>query len=316
VKAPRVDHLAAAVLVVCWSSGFVGATLAARTAPVETILAWRTLLSALVLGGWALLRSGWLVPAAEVLRQAVLGLLVQVLYLGGVFVAADVGVSASTSALIAALQPLLVAALAGRLLAEPTTRRQRHGLVVGAVGVTLVVSGDLRGGSAPAWAYLLPIAALIALATGTVLEQHWKPTQSLVSSLALQSSVAAGVFCVVAAAHGQLAPPPDGQFWLATCWLVGLSTFGGYGSYLFVVRRSGATRASTLLYLTPPTTAVWAWLLFGQAPRLLALPGAIVCAASLFLALAPAVAGAAPAVSGASMATPHDAAAPADGAEP
>ena len=64
-----------------------------------------------------------------------------------------------------------------------------------------------------------------------------------------------------------------------------LASLGGYGSYLFIVRRSGATRASTLLYLTPPTTAVWAWLLFGQAPPLLALPGAAICAVGLALAL-------------------------------
>src|ERR1700712_366274 len=145
MKPNRVNGLAAAVLIVCWSSGFVGATLATRTAPVDTILAWRTLLSALILGGWALTRSGRFVPAAAVRRQAVLGLLVQVLYLGGVFVAADVGVSAGTSALIAALQPLLVAGLAGRVLAEPATRRQQQGLLIGAVGVGLVVIGDFRG---------------------------------------------------------------------------------------------------------------------------------------------------------------------------
>ena len=60
--------------------------------------------------------------------------------------------------------------------------------------------------------------------------------------------------------------------------MVGLSTFGGYGSYLLVLRRSGATRVSTLLFLTPPTTALWAFLMFGTRPGLLALPGAAVCA--------------------------------------
>lgn len=74
-------------------------------------------------------------------------------------------------------------------------------------------------------------------------------------------------------------------FWTAIIWLVLLSTIGGYGSFLFVVRRAGATRASTLLYLTPPTTAVWAWLLLDQTPGPLAVPGVLVCAAGVALAI-------------------------------
>lgn len=95
-------------------------------------------MSALVLGAWALVRGERVAPRA-LLRQVVLGLLVQVLYLGGIFAAAGAGVSAGTSALVAALQPLLVAALAGPLLAERTTRRQQLGPLIGAGGVALVV---------------------------------------------------------------------------------------------------------------------------------------------------------------------------------
>lgn len=284
MRASRVDACAAALLVVCWSSGFVGATLGTRAAPVDTVLAWRTTLSALVLGA-VVLRRRERVPLASLARQATLGMLVQVLYLGGVFSAAGVGVPAGTSAMVAALQPLLVATVAGRALAEHSTRRQQVGLVIGAVGVGIVVSGDLDAGTAPPWAYLLPVGAVLALAAGTLLEKRWSPGQSLLTTLAVQSAVAAVVFCAVAAGDGHLTPPADAGFWAAVAWLVVLASFGGYGSYLFIVRRSGATRASTLLYLTPPTTIAWAWLLFGQAPPLLALPGAVVCTVGIALAL-------------------------------
>jgi drug/metabolite transporter (DMT)-like permease len=284
MRATRTDAVAATVLVVCWSSGFVGAVLGTRSAPVDTVLAWRTLVSALVLGAWALVRGERVAPRA-LLRQVVLGLLVQVLYLGGIFAAAGAGVSAGTSALVAALQPPLVAALAGPLLAERTTRRQQLGLLIGAGGVALVVGGDLGGGIAAAWAYLLPVGALVALSAGTVLERRWRPTESLVSSLAVQSAVAAGVFCTAAAVGGRLAPPAGARFWVAIGWLVVLSTFGGYGSYLFVVRRSGATRASALLYLTPPTTALWSWLLLRQTPGPFAGLGIAICAIGVALAV-------------------------------
>jgi drug/metabolite transporter (DMT)-like permease len=52
-----------------------------------------------------------------------------------------------------------------------------------------------------------------------------------------------------------------------------------------VLRRSGAVRVSTLLYLTPPTTMLWAFVMFGEAPGPLAVPGIAVCAAGVALAL-------------------------------
>lgn len=284
MKAASTDAAAAIALVVCWSSGFVGAVLGARAAPVDTVLAWRTLVSALILGGWALVRRERVAPRA-LLRQGALGLLMQVAFLGLIFAAAGAGVAAGTSALIAALQPLLVAALAGPLLGERISRRQQVGLVIAAIGVALVVAADLGGGTAAPVAYLLPVGALAAMATGTVLERRWRSAESLVTSLALQSCVAAMVFVGFAGVHGHLAPPATAGFWFAVGWLVVLSTLGGYGAYLLVIRRSGATRASTLLYLTPPTTALWAWLLFHQTPGVLVIPGVVICGTGVTLAL-------------------------------
>ena len=71
-------------------------------------------------------------------------------------------------------------------------------------------------------------------------------------------------------------------------WVICLSSFGGYGAYLLVLRRSGATRVSALLYLTPPTTMLWAYLMFGDAVSLLGLVGLVVAAVSVAVVLRPA----------------------------
>ena len=76
-------------------------------------------------------------------RQAVVGVLCQPAYLLLVFEGVAHGVPGGTAALIAALQPLLVATVAGRLLGEPTTLRMWAGMALGLVGVAIVVSGDL-----------------------------------------------------------------------------------------------------------------------------------------------------------------------------
>jgi drug/metabolite transporter (DMT)-like permease len=126
---------------------------------------------------------------------------------------------------------------------------------------------------------------MVALASGTLLERRLRLPVSLLESLTVQTITGAVFFVAVATLDHHLAPPSDPRFWWSVCWVVGLSSFGGYGSYLLVLRRSGATRVSTLLFLTPPTTALWAFLMFGSRPGLLALPGATICAVAVTLVL-------------------------------
>lgn len=281
----RIDAVAAAGLVVMWSSGFIGAELGTRHAGADTLLAWRYVVAAAVLLTWAGVRRVRLTPGAWV-RHATLGLLCRCLYLGGVVGGVGVGVPAETVALVAALQPLVVATLAGPVLGERTTDRQRWGLAAGVLGVALVVAGDLGAGAA-AWAYLLPVGGMLALSAGTLLERWWRPPESLLVSLTVQTVTAAAFFVALAGSAGRLQPPGQAAFWWAVAWVVVLSGFGGYGCYLLVLRRSGATRVSTLLYLTPPTTTAWAYAMFGQVPGPLAVPGALVCGVAVLLALVP-----------------------------
>ena len=273
------DIAAGTALVVFWSSGFVGSELGTRSAPAGTLLAWRFLMAAVVFAVLVAVRRR--LKRDGLGRLGLLGLLIQALYLGGVVAGIRLGVPAGTAALIAATQPLLVA-VAGP---ERTSGRQRIGLALGLVGVGLVVAGDLGPGSAPWWAFLLPVGGTVALSAGTLLERRWRLPHPAVESLAVQTVVAAAVWVAVAGATGELRPPADPTFWWAVAWTVVLSGFGGYGSYLLVLRRGGAMRASTLLYLTPPVTALWAWAMFGHAPTPLALPGALAAAAGAALVL-------------------------------
>ena len=276
------DAALAAALVVLWSSGFVGARLGTETATATTLLAWRFVCAA-ALGLVAAIRRPRL-PRGALWRHAVLGLLIQVAYLEGVVTGIALGVPAGTAALIAATQPLLVAA-AGP---DRTSVRQRWGLALGLAGVGLVVAGDLGPGTAPWWAFLLPAAGTVALAAGTLLERRWQPGAAPIDGLTVQTAAAAAAVLMLAAATGQLRPPADPTFWWAVAWTVVLASFGGYGTYLLILRRAGALRASTLLYLTPPVTVLWAWAMFGQAPGPLALPGAIGTAVGAALVLTPA----------------------------
>jgi drug/metabolite transporter (DMT)-like permease len=266
-----------------WSSGFVGARLGTAEAPADTLLAWRYVGAAAILVAiMAVRRPRW--RRAELPRHALLGLLCQSLYLAGVVTGVGLGVPAGVAALIAVLQPLVVGALAGPVLGQPVRARQWLGLATGVGGVGLVVAGDAAGGGPPL-GYVLVAGGMLALSAGTLLERRWRLATPLFDSLTIHCLVSAGVFVASAAVTGRLAPPAAAGFWWAVAWVVVLSTFGGYGCYLLALRTFGATRASTLLYLTPPTTMLWASLMFGERVGWLGVAGLLGCAGSVWLVL-------------------------------
>jgi drug/metabolite transporter (DMT)-like permease len=273
-------------MVVTWSSGFIGAELSSRAgADPVTLLAWRFLLLALLLVAVCrALGRPW--PSwSSWRRQAAVGVLCQPAYLLLVFEGVAHGVPGGTAALIAALQPLLVATVAGRLLGEPTTGRTWVGMALGLVGVVIVVSGDLAASGAPLWAYLLPTAGMLCLTTGTVLERRLRPSEGVLETIMMQAVVTATLLGGIALALGRATVPAAWDFWAAVIWLIVLASLGGYAMYVHVARTQGATVVSTLLYLTPPTTMVWSYLMFGTPLTLVGVAGLAVSAVGVVLVL-------------------------------
>ena len=281
-------HLTEAGFVVMWSSGFIGASLGTPEAGTPTLMVWRFLLAAgLLLVGILLLRRRW--PGLrEIAVQGVVGLLAQGVYLTGVVGAVEFGVTAGTTALIAALQPLLAAALAGPVLGERVDRRQWAGLAVGLVGVALVVGGDVRVAEAPLWAYAMPFAGMAGLVAATLVERREYLRGSGLETpmdvvLGIQCTASALLFAALAPFWGGLQPAGGLLFWGAVAWFVVFSTFGGYGFYWLNLKLSSVARVSSLIYLTPPTTMVWAYLMFGERVGLLAVVGLVICFGGVLL---------------------------------
>ena len=278
------DLAAGTGLVVTWSSGFIGAELGTRVAPPDTLLLWRYVAATGLLAFVLCLVQAR--PRRHGLRRhAAIGLLCQGVYVGGVVTGVALGVPAGTAALLAAMQPLVVAVFASRLLGQRTSRVQAAGLILGLVGVGVVVAGDLGTGGGPAWIFVLPLVGMLGLSVGTVLERHWRLSDSLLQSLTVQSATVTVLLVVESTLAGHVRPPMTVDFWLAVAWVVGLSTFGGYGCYFLVLRRSGPMRVSTLLYLTPPCTLLWAALMLDQPLGPLDYLGTVICAAAVTIVL-------------------------------
>ncbi|MER7376015.1 DMT family transporter [Streptomyces lanatus] len=262
------NALLSIAFVLCWSSGFIGAKLGAGSASAVTILMWRFLPLAVVLLVVAALvgRASWRgLGARDVVRQTVIGALSQSGYLLTVYYAIQLGVSSGTTALIDGVQPLVAGALAGPLLRQYVSRRQWLGLWLGVGGVVIVTAADATAATGVAlWAYLVPFLGMLALVAATFLESRSRAPVPPGVALTVHCATSAVLFTVFAVSTGAAEPPAEAAFWGAVVWLVALSTFGGYGLYWIILRRSGITKVNALMFLMAPVTAVWGALMFGE----------------------------------------------------
>lgn len=278
-----------AVFVLLWSTGFIGAKFGLPYAEPFTFLFIRFAALVAVLVPLALvLRASWPKTPRQAAHIAVTGVLVHGGYLGCVFSAINLGLSAGVTALIVGLQPLLTAVVVGPLLGERVTLRQWIGFILGLGGVTLVIGEKLLATDiALSWPGVgLAVAALCAITAGTVYQKRFCTGMDLTSGSAIQFGAAALLMAGLAPLTETLAVEWTWTFVLAVGWLVLGVSIGAMNLLLVMIRQGEVARVASFFYMVPPVTAVVAWVLFDERMGLLALVGMGVAAAGVALVVA------------------------------
>ena len=262
--------------VLLWSTGFIVAKFGLPFSPPLTFLLLRCLAVLAVLAPLVVIyKAPW--PAGYAHHVAVAGLLLQAGYLGGVWCAIKLGMPAGVTALIVGMQPILTAA-AAPLIGESVRARQWLGLAFGLAGVTLVVYAKMTmvGLSAAAVGYC--VLALLSITAGTLYQRRYCPRFDLRTGSVIQFAATAAVLLPLAIwlegldltlSSVQSTP----SFIGALLWSVFALSIGAIFLLFTLLGRSGATEVTSLMYLTPPTTAVMAWIMFGEAFSLLGVLG-------------------------------------------
>jgi len=270
------------IFVLLWASGFVGAKLGLAYAEPLTFLALRMAAVVAILAVIMLATRPKWPSAAGMVHSALTGLMVHGLYLGGVFVAIENGMSAGLSALIVSLQPVLTSTIANRWLGERVVARQWLGLALGLLRVYLVLREKTAGQGTPlAWAAVT--VALLGITVGTLYQKgfgggtDWRP------ALAVQYAAADVLFALGAFAFETRVVHFTPQFLFALGYLVFVLSFAAIWLLYYLIRHAAATRVTSLFYLVPPTTTLMAWLLFDERMVPLALLGMLVCVAGVAL---------------------------------
>jgi len=227
-----------------------------------------------LMGGIALAtRAPWPATPAQWVHIGVSGLLIHAVYLGGVFTAIRLGLPAGVTALVVGLQPVLTALGAGLLLRERVRATQWAGLALGLAGVVLVVARKVEGG--PAAAALLPpaVVALVGITAGTLYQKRFCASFDLRTGSVVQFLPSLAVTALVAWRTETMMVHWTPAFLFALGWLVLVLSLGAVSLLNVLIRSGSAVNVASLFYLTPPTTALIAWAMFGETLTGLALAG-------------------------------------------
>lgn len=255
-----------------WSTGFIVARYGLPYAPPLTFLLLRFLgVLAILVPAVLLLRAPW--PKGKVGHVALAGLLLQAGYLSGVWCAIKLGMPAGLSALIVGMQPILTA-FAAPLIGERVRPRQWIGLAFGLGGVALVVYAKITLVGLSWQAIALALFALLSITAGTLYQKHFCPKFDLRTGTVIQfaasfMAVLPFAWMLEDAASIQWTP----QFLGAWAWSVLALSIGAIFLLFALIRSSDATQVTSLLYLTPPTTAVMAWAMFGEVLNWMGIAG-------------------------------------------
>jgi drug/metabolite transporter (DMT)-like permease len=263
-----------AVFVFLWSTGFIGAKLGLPDAEPMTFLTWRfAIVSGLMLVLALVTGAPWPRDLKMVVHIAIAGVMLQAVYLGGVFASISHGVPAGVSALIVGVQPILTAVVAGPFLGEKVSGRQWLGLLLGLAGVTLVVWNKLGLGAGTPWGMLLSVFALFGITGGTLYQKKYCPNLDLRTGAVIQFSASTVVIFLFAWFGETMIINWSGQFIFALFWLCIVMSFGAISLLFILIRQGEASRVASLFYMVPPSTALIAFFLFDETLDAMALGG-------------------------------------------
>ena len=272
------------LFVIFWSSAFVSGQIIVQSASPFASLSFRFMIVALGFMIFAkIFNEKIFVKKSLIYQSAVTGILFHGFYLGGVFFSYSVGLSATLSALIVGLQPVLTNILSGPILKEKVTFTQWMGILLGLIGTIFVIGLDV-GKSIPILGIIASIVALIGATTATIWQKKFTNKLSL-SVNNFYQALAAAVFLLFASLLFEVSYINfTTSFIFSMGWQIIMVSFGAFTILMYLIKIGSASKTSNLFFLVPPTTAIMAWFVLGEELYRNDLIGLIISSVGVFIA--------------------------------
>ena len=267
-----------------WSSAFISGQFIVESASPFAALSFRFLIVSICFLLFSFFfKEKILINFNLIIQAAVTGILFHGFYLGGVFFSYSIGLSATLSALIVGLQPILTNILSGPILKERVTLVQWFGIILGFIGTVLVIGYDI-GKTIPIYGIIASIVALLGATTATIWQKKFTSKITL-SVNNFYQAIAAAFFLILISYLFEI---PfinfDNKFILSMGWQIIMVSFGAYAILMYLIKTGTASKTSNLFFLIPPTTAIMAYFILNEKLYIIDIIGLIICTFGVYIA--------------------------------
>lgn len=267
----------AAAFVLVWSSGYIaGPAGVEAVAPFSLLGARFTLAAILTVGLARWLRGPLRIDRQNLARVCGVGLMMNALQFGLMYVAFDAGLGATLGSLFHSLSPVLTAILAGVLLRERLTRVQVGGFVLGVAGVLLVLGPEVdeAGG---ALGVVMASLSVLTLSLGSLGQRWISSGPDPLWGAAIQFAVSAPPLVALGfLLEGTSPVMKAGQGLVVVLYLAIVNSIVGLLLLGTLMRSGGGGASSSVFFLMPPVTAVLAFFFFADTLNLRELAGLVI----------------------------------------
>jgi drug/metabolite transporter (DMT)-like permease len=275
-----------------WGSTYLAIRVGIESFPPLLLAGSRHLLTGLILYPILRWKTGVTPTPAHWRMSFVTGFLLLGVGNGGVCLAERTVPSGVTALLVATVSLWMV--LVDWLRPEGTRpgARVAAGLLLGFAGLALLVGPKSVGGTSrvdPLGVGLLVIASL-AWASGSVYSKHSGGLSGSPLMGAAMQSLAGGVSLWIAGAlSGELSSLHLGavsaRSWAALAYLVVFGSMVGFTAYIYILKKSTATRVATYAFVNPVVALFLGWLLIGESINLRTVIAAAVILTAVLLVI-------------------------------
>jgi drug/metabolite transporter (DMT)-like permease len=264
--------LAFAAVYILWGSTYLGIRLAIETLPPFLMAGTRFTIAGLILLTWSRLKGERFLSLLSQWQKAlIVGALLLLCGNGGV-TWAEKYVATGLVALLVSTEPLWVVILNWILTRKRPNSKVLLGVLIGLVGVTLLVSDGLSGGSGNSWLSLVGggvvILAGFGWAAGSVYSNRNPIGASTSMASGMQMLSGGSLLLVLALASGDV-----GRLNLANAtwasigaffYLLVFGSLVGFTAYSWLLNNVTPAMATTYAYVNPVVAVFLGWLIAGE----------------------------------------------------
>ncbi len=251
--------------ILLYGSGFVFTAFGLQNSSAMAFLSTRFFIAFLILVAIALIiKATWPKSIKEFFHISTAGALTVGTFSIGVFLAIDFGVSASLSALIIALQPIVVTFLAVKYLNEEFNKKILLGLFLGVFGVLFIVFEKIQFNQQEIIGVAFSFIALLGLSFGNIYQKKYCQNMNLFSGGAIQTFSSTILALPLLLFYEDAMINFNTDFIIALFYMTVCVSIGALSLLYVMIEKGEVSKVASIFYLMPVCASVIGYFVLGE----------------------------------------------------